>query len=242
MNKLVSSILRVAPAFLVLGLVSTAMAETPEELIGRLEQKEAELKTWEFKATMSMTSPYVSMEQTMTQIGERVDATHAKTRMESSGTMTMTGAPEPMKSSSTLVSDGEFVWAEMNGMGQLQVTKQKADNSESPVAALKAQLATNAAVVKDAEEVNGEMCAVLQMTQGEGEQATVTTQWFSEKTGMLLKLESTGGAMSQKMTMIVTEYKVNEGVDSSKFSYTPPAGVEVMDMTAAEKPAAAVAE
>ena len=118
-------------------------------------------------------------------------------------------------------------------MGQHQVTKTKADTAESPVAALKAQLESTPGVVKDAEEVNGEMCAVLEMTQGEGEQATITTQWFSEKTGMMLKMEQKGGPMGGTMTMLVSEYKVNESVDASKFSYTPPAGVEVMDMTAA---------
>jgi len=242
MNKFASSILRVAPAFLALGLVSTAWAETPEELIARLEAKEAEVKNWEFKATMTMKSPYMSMDQTMTQVGERIDEKRTKSRIESNGTMTMMGQPEPQKSSTTMVSDGEYTWAEMNAMGQQQVTKQKADASDSPVAALKAMVASTPSVVKESEDVNGEKCAVLQMTQGEGDQATVTTQWFSEKTGMMLKMEQTGGPMGGNVTMIVTEYKVNEGVDSSKFSYTPPAGVEVMDMTAAEKPAAAATE
>ncbi len=234
MTKLISSFLRVAPAVLLVGLASTVSAESVDELLARLEKQEASLKTWEFNGTTTMKGGFMSMESTMKQLGSRTADGTVKLRMEVKGKTSIMGAGEPQELSQLMVSDGKIMWSEQQGMGQTQIAKMTADpKMASQLGQFREMLKEEGvkATVKGSEEVNGETCTVLEIARTDGDQTTTVTNWFSEKSGIMLKMTMASPMMGE-VTTLITSYKLNESVDEGQFSYTPPAGAQVNDLTA----------
>ncbi len=234
MTKLISSFLRVAPAFVLVGLASTVSAESVDELITRLEKQEAALKTWEFNGTTTMKGSFMSMDSTMKQVASRTADGAVKMRMEVKGKTTIMGASEPQEVAQLMVSDGKVMWSEQKGMGQTQVAKMAADpKMASQFGQFREMLKEEGvtATVKGSEEVNGEACTILEIARKDGEQTTTVTNWFADKSGVMLKMTMTSPMMGE-VTTLITSYKLNESVDEGQFSYTPPAGVQVNDLTA----------
>lgn len=234
MMKLITSFLRVAPAVLLVGFASTVSAESVDELITRLEKQEASLKTWELNGTTTMKGSFMSMDSTMKQVASRTADGAVKMRMEVKGKSTIMGASEPQEMAQTMVSDGKIMWSEQKAMGQTQVAKMAADpKMASQFGQFREMIKEEGvtATVKGTEEVNGEPCTVLEIARKDGDQTTTVTNWISDKSGLMLKMTMTSPMMGEVVTTI-TSYKINESVDESLFSYTPPAGVQVNDLTA----------
>lgn len=227
MNKLMIRLMLVLTLALVFSPLS---AETPGELLDRLEKKSAALKSWEMTTEMTMKSEYIEMSSKSTMIAKRIDEKSIKMFMDSTSNSKMQGMPGEQKISGKMVSDGTVMWSESDAMGQKTVMKTKAQGDMTGNDALKDLLKGNNAVVKGKETINGQECSVIELSSDAGGETTTTTMWLSEKTGMMVKSE-TKGKSAGTTTLLVTDFKENPSIDDSKFNYTPPAGVEVVDMT-----------
>ncbi len=211
-------------------LASGAQGETAQELMTRLEKKMKDLPSKSMITTseMTMKSPYMSMEQkTKTWSCEKDGKMLSRT--ESDGTQTLAGNKQSSKS--LMVSDGKALWTETTADGMTQVFKADAPQTSAfDLTAMAAQFSSGEWTVKPSEQINGQECAVLQGKQGTGDEMVTTTMWFSEKTGVMLKMHTTG-KMAGDTTVLVTDIQVGVTIADDTFSYSPPAGVQVNDMT-----------
>lgn len=217
-------------ATMMLMLTTGAQAETAKELMARLEKKMKDLPSKSMVTTseMTMKSPYMAMEQKSKSWSCEKDG-KMLSRTETDGTQTLAGNKQTSKS--LMVSDGKAMWTQTTTDGMTQVFKADAPQiSAFDYKAMDAQFSSGEWTVKPSEKINGETCAVLEGKQGSGDQAVTTTMWFSEKTGVMLKMHTTG-KMAGETTVLVTEVRLGETIPDDKFTYSPPAGVEVNDMS-----------
>jgi len=83
----------------------------------------------------------------------------------------------------------------------------------------------NFATVSDA-DLDGEAC---QMFEGKG--AGVTTRvWASKADGMIRRVQDVDASGNTVSDTRVSNIEVNPSLDAARFAYTPPEGVQVMDM------------
>lgn len=202
-------------------------AETPKELLTRLKAKSEAIKSWEMKMESSTKSQYVESSGTISTISKR-DGDTVKSYSEMTSETKIPGMPQPQKNVSKMVSDGKTFWIETKIGDQVTVMKSPATTDPTSLAAIEELLDDGKWEVKPKEAVDGEDCDVLSYTVGEGDQAITTTYWLSDKTGHPKKIVAGGGPMGSNITK-VTSFKENPVIDESKFSYTPPAGANVMD-------------
>ena len=210
-------------------LAGAALAESPEELLNRVGAKAKSLKSYEYTMTSTTKSSAMQMESKGTNCCVREGDT-VMMRMEMTNTMTIQGMP-PQETASVTVSDGKTMWTEMRQGGQTMVMKKAVAKPTDDTAAMKDMLKTGTAKILPSEEISGKKCAVLEITakpEQEGAPSAVSTYWFAEDCGTMMKMEVKSGDTTT--TMLVTELKVDPAIDKSKFSYTPPEGAVVSEM------------
>ena len=217
-------------AMMMMMLTAGAQAETAQEVVARLGKKMKDLPSKSMVTTseMTMKSPYMSMEQkTKTWSCEKDGKMLSRT--ESEGTQTLAGTKQDSKS--LMVSDGKAMWTQTTADGMTQVFKADAPQTSAfDHEAMAAQFNTGEWTVKPSEKINGQECAVLEGKQGTGDEMVTTTMWFSEKTGVMLKMHTTGKAAGDT-TVLVTDVQVGVTIPDDKFSYSPPAGAKVTDVS-----------
>ncbi|MCG3138864.1 MAG: hypothetical protein HJJLKODD_02733 [Phycisphaerae bacterium] len=204
-------------------------AETPEELLNRMEAKFKDFKTISLTSRMSLQSPFAQIEA-VTQSKMWRDGETVRTRSERDINRTDPNG-QARQISSLVVNDGQFQWTEDKEGEQVNVTKRPAPPQQPlDYSQLREKLKTGQVTLKDPEEIKGEPCAVLELVVTAPQPETVK-YWFSEKNGMMVKFVSQG-AMSSTTTLEVEGIKFDEALDAALFTYTPPAGVDVKDLTA----------
>ncbi|MCG3138863.1 MAG: hypothetical protein HJJLKODD_02732 [Phycisphaerae bacterium] len=211
------------PLFVVL-VAGPAFGETPEELLKRVTEKNKAMTSATYK-THSITKSMGFESEDKSTVWMTISGETMKMRSEGESQQKMAGTEQQSKT--LVVSDGEILWSQVETGGQTNVSKMKANKTSpfdySPI------LNMGKATVKDAEDVNGEKCDVLEIVMDQGGQKATTLMYFSQKSGMMLKSVTTGEQMES--TTLITDVQINVSIPDDKFSYTAPAGVEVMDMT-----------
>jgi len=226
---------RLLPGLIALALLaSTASAETAEEALKRLDQKAKQIATAHFKQQMTTSSQMLDSKTDAEVWAKReADGTY-KMRTVSTSDMTFKGIDMPPQKTSVLsVNDGQFMWSETDSQGMKSVSKIKAlPESQTGLASMVDQVNQGKGRVLEPEAIDGKQCVVIEYELDEmGAGMPVTHRmWIAEDTGMMLKSTTKGGYAGDS-EMILKDIKIGVPIEDSTFTYTPPAGVEVMDMT-----------
>ncbi len=140
------------------------------------------------------------------------------------------------------VSDGKdaYTLQEMSGMMGMPPTKQcmkmnpdTADQMQDPRKMFEQLKKDHTLKVEADADFDGEKCWVIAATPKSPSPGMPARQtyMFRQSDGLMSKTESFDAAGKKLSTAEMTKYKLNEKMDKATFEFTPPEGVEVMDMT-----------
>jgi outer membrane lipoprotein-sorting protein len=158
-------------------------------------------------------------------------------RVESKTTSTVDAGGQKMttETKGIMVCDGKFVWSLSETMGQKMVTKMKMAEennalvSESFFASMKKDYKLK--LLPDA-TVEGKTAFVIEATPiKRSESEGATTYYILKDTAITAKTVTTDAAGKPITTMTLTDIKINASVPATRFTFTPPPGVQVMDLT-----------
>ncbi len=178
-----------------------------------------------FKSKTTMDGTYEYMmdgKKTLT----RIDVA-TKTQMD------LGGAQQNIDAKSLSISDGDVMWVLSEQSGQKMVSKMKADDKQVTNWREDMKEWYNLKLLPD-ETVDGKPCYVIEMTPKKSPTAAAeyrTVQYYQKDTCVVVKAVSYGADRKPVSTTTYSEIKINPKLDKSRFKFTPPAGVPVMDMT-----------
>ena len=131
----------------------------------------------------------------------------------------------------TIVTDGETVWKYSAIQRQVLIDHFKADGrSFSPERVLGGAPSGFIPTVLGKERVGGTETVVLKLAaKDEDSFVRVMKLWIDESTWLIRKAEyvDAGGARTE---YLVSEFKVNVGLDDARFTYRIPEGADVVDL------------
>lgn len=140
---------------------------------------------------------------------------------------------QDMDAKSLSVNDGEFMWVLSEQSGQKSVSKLKADEKQSANWRDDMKEWYNVKLLPD-ETIEGKPCYVLEMTPKKavpGDTNYRSVQYYQKDNCVLVKAVVFDAAGKPVSTTTYSDIKINPSLDKSRFKFTPPPGVEVMDMT-----------
>lgn len=145
--------------------------------------------------------------------------------------------------SQTMIGDGEFVYGVMERMGQKQALKAKPDDAQAMDAGsqLSALRKTHELKLLPDQSIDGQTTFVIEATPKEPGIGKTTTH-FAKGTGIMLKVTTQDATGNTAWTMTMSDVKTNPKIDPSRFVFTAPPGVQVMDMTNSRPPSAPAGE
>lgn len=164
-------------------------------------------------------------------------------RVEMNSVMVMKGPmDQTVESKGTSVVDGEFMWSYSESMGNKSATKMKVPENQKNQFDPSAGWEQFHIALKDDEAVGDAKCWVIEMTPKDAAlkaQMSKSVTYYDQKTGLMAKQIGYDGEGKVMSTMTVSDVKINEKIDPKVFTFTPPPGVQVQDMTNAQNPPAA---
>jgi len=130
-----------------------------------------------------------------------------------------------------IVTDGETVWSYSASQQQVLVDRFKMDErSLSPDRVLRGEAGDLAAVVLGKEKLGKHDTVVLKLTPREESSLIKTLKlWVSESDWLVRKAEMVD-LNGKETTYTVTDIRVNPGLEDTRFTFTAPEGVEVVDL------------
>ncbi|MFQ5463408.1 MAG: outer membrane lipoprotein carrier protein LolA [Phycisphaerae bacterium] len=126
-----------------------------------------------------------------------------------------------------LVSDTEYQWQEMPIGSTLLVVKSKAKPVDE-FHALRQLLSQGRARKRNAEDIAGTPCLVIECVGGKQGSRYKSTFWISQKYGLILK-QVTESADGQRRALMTESLEVGKPLDAGMFAYAPPEGARVVD-------------
>lgn len=175
------------------------------------------------KSTLDATYEYTMDGKKML---SRTDST-MKTQTEAGG------VKQDADGKSISVNDGEYTWIQSEQYGQKSVMKIKSDDKQTPNWRADLRDQYNLKLLPD-ETIDGKPCYALEFTPKAPtakEANSRSVQYFQKDNGVMLKAVSYGPDGKVTSTVTYSDIKINPSLDKSRFKYTPPPGVEVVDMT-----------
>ncbi|HWL95054.1 MAG TPA: sigma-E factor regulatory protein RseB domain-containing protein [Phycisphaerae bacterium] len=138
------------------------------------------------------------------------------------------------------VHDGEYTWSYSENNGQKSATKQKGDpaaamNPFDALTSFKESEKMFAIKALPEEKVDGKACWVLEMMPKDESMKQFTGRtlaYYDKETGISLKIVAHDPQGKVMSTTTMTELKTNPSISPDRFKFTPPAGVEVMEIPA----------
>jgi outer membrane lipoprotein-sorting protein len=141
-----------------------------------------------------------------------------------------------------VVCDGETVFQELSLMGKVQVVKTKPENLRSGIATGGETLAERLrkqgeVILLPDEAVDGTPVYVVEVVLNEKARqrmpgaAARTRLWFAKETGARLRIESFNKAGESLSVIAYSDPVFGPELDPSRFEYSPPKGVSVVDVS-----------
>lgn len=219
-------------AFLATAATAPLLAETPDQMLDRIDALRSAIKSVEFESTaVSGAGPLEST----TKVHGWFEFNGGRKMRRIEQTMTMpnpeTGAPVSTKLLS--VSDGRVQWMEQRAEGRPPlVRKASAQADPTDPAEIRRQMRKRSAEVLPPTTVGGEPASVLRLTvpPKPGFSAQATTIFYSDKTGYVLRIDTRRG--DEKVESMNFKYiAFDADIDDAKFAYEPPPDAEVRDVS-----------
>ncbi|MFQ5489337.1 MAG: outer membrane lipoprotein carrier protein LolA [Phycisphaerae bacterium] len=158
-------------------------------------------------------------------------------RLDITGTHEQSFGGQATKSTSTttMISDGQFVYTLADQNGQKMATKAAATkNANTDVRAMFKSMheSYNLKPLPD-ETVDGRICYVIELVPKETQNNPMSRQkyYMCKELGMSIKSVAYDASGKEMMSTLVTEIKTGAKISPDRFKFQPPAGVEVMDLT-----------
>jgi|CXWL01.1.fsa_nt_gi outer membrane lipoprotein-sorting protein len=158
-------------------------------------------------------------------------------RVDSKTTSAVDAGGQKMKTETTglMVCDGKFIWSLSETMGQKMVTKMKI--AEEHAALIGASFF--ASMKKDHklkllsdETIEGKSAFVIEATPiKRSESEGATTYYILKDTALTVKTVTADASGKPITTMTLSDIKINVSIPATRFTFTPPQGVQVMDLT-----------
>jgi outer membrane lipoprotein-sorting protein len=222
-------------AIALLLMAGMAQAETAAEAVRRLHEKSKSVATAHYTQIITNSSQMAESKTTSEVWQMRDENGVTKMRSEMKSEMTMKGMDmPPQKTEAITVMDGELLWSEMQNMGTTMVTKMKTPpEAQMGLEFLVEHVEKGNGRVLEPEAIDGKQCVVIEYTMDDmmGGAGILQRAWIAEENGMMLKSVTKGGDMMGDTEMTIKDVKVGIEIDPAKFTYTPPEGAQVMDMT-----------
>jgi len=227
------------------GLTAGAAAEPLDAVIDKLHGQVSGYKSLQYKMHVRSEMKQEGFSSNSTQdisaaFMKKDDKYLSRLESDTTSVNVVAGNEQKMDVKSLIIFDGEFQWTLNDMMGMKQATKQKADSAReaanplSPKTHFQSQKKSFDLKVLDDESVDGKTCHVIEMTPKDPETKAMigrTVTYFDKKTGINIKSVSYNPSGDVVSTVKITDIKINDNIDPDKFKFTPPAGVQVNDMT-----------
>lgn len=234
-----SRVLRMLAAVASLTLTARLSAATLEEIEKAVDAQFAKINsaTYDMSTTLDMAGQGYTNKSESTGKNEMLrDGAKWKMRMESksSGSMTIAGNTTKSDTTSLVVVDGDFAYSMSDTGGQKSVMKMKGDvyaksaGGKAMFDALRTSM--DVAVLPD-ETVDGVAAYVLDLKPKQAAAGMKMKYYISKENGMPLQILSITEDGKPQMTTKMTNIKINPAIPADRFTFTPPAGVTVTDMT-----------
>lgn len=216
-----------------------AQGETIEDVRKKIADMNKNVKSMQADMKMQTKFEQPGFSQSQETVGTyefKRDGDLVKARSESTmkGTMNAGGMTKEMNQKVLTVSNGKVSYAYSEDETGRSVTKIPVQDqvADDPLGSVEDTY--DMKLLPDA-TVNGDAVYVVEMTPKDGqEQQGVTNKlhyFFRKNDGLLTKMVIFGPDGKPMSTMEYTNIKVNVPIDDSRFDYTPPAGVQVIDMS-----------
>lgn len=130
-----------------------------------------------------------------------------------------------------IVTDGETVWSYSVSQQQVLVDRFKMDErSLTPDRILRGEAGNLTAVLLGKDKIGKHETVVLKLTPTEESSLVKTLKlWVSESDWLVRKAELLD-LNGKETSYTVTEIRLNTGLPDTRFTFTPPAGVEIIDL------------
>lgn len=236
--------IRLASVLVVVAMLAhsaAVRAETLADVEKFIGDKWDKLKSASYDMEMSSNNEGQGYSMKMTSAGKGEvmrDGEKVKIHMETKTTNNMVAAGNTTKTEmlSTMVVDGEFAYTMMDNSGQKSVMKMKAQSYADGAGGkgfLKMLKDSNELSLLPDETIDGQAAYVLEgKPKGAAAAAGQNSKYyFSKDNGMVIQSVSGSADGKAKTIMKVTNIKIDPTIPAEHFSFTPPAGVQVTDMT-----------
>jgi outer membrane lipoprotein-sorting protein len=231
----------------VCSLSGSVWADAVDDVIKKLDESLAKIKSFSMKMKMESTTQMGEMKSRTDAQGTmeflRKDAKElTRTEMDMKSEMSGAGMDQKMSMKSLQISDGHFSWSLVEHMEGPQKGLKFASKSEYQGQMMSAKSMKDLGVLKllPEEKVDGADCYVIEATMKEMPN-TKQVSYFRKADGIAAKAVTlTDGKPTGTMTM--TDIKVNSDISADRFVFKAPEGVEVQDTTKAATPAAPAVE
>lgn len=212
------------------GLIASGAvpAETPEQLLDRLEARASSLATVHVRTIAVQRSPFPAWDEKRTEFWqERVKDT-CRNRIEIEQAAVSNNGKRTVNLRRLEVDQGDQRWIEikMTGPERTRILKDSPACANPFYAEIREYFAEEKATIMPSEKIDGTTCAVLQFQRGA--LPVMTTYWIAEQTGTVLRKTVTRPYANEEMHLV--EFDTTGPIDESLFRYTPPDGAHVNEV------------
>ncbi|HLX59943.1 MAG TPA: hypothetical protein VKX17_01555 [Planctomycetota bacterium] len=235
MNTIVRGVRGLCVLAAVAALIFTAArAETLDGVEKAISEKFDKLTSASYDMEMKADMSQAGFSMTMlsnTKYEMAKDGDKWKIRMESKTSQNMNGTKSD--STSLMVVDGQTAYSMTDTAGQKMVMKMKPDaytkgaGGKGMIQSLKES--GDVSVLPD-ETVDGQAAYVLEV-KSKTPGASAMKYYLSKENGMTVQMLTLGADGKTTGTTKFSNIKINPSIPADHFTFTPPAGVQVMDMT-----------
>jgi outer membrane lipoprotein-sorting protein len=223
--------------FAVCSLSAPALAETVDDVIKKLEDSFAKVKSFSMKMKMEQKSEGNSMDgkgalEFMRKDGKEL----SRTDMDMTSEMKSGDFEMKMVMKSQQISDGQFSYSLIEYLdGPQKGTKQAFKNVYQPQNTSPRYLKEmgDLKLLPD-EKVDGAECYVIEVTLKQ-QPTTKNINYFRKADGIVAKAVTTDNG-KQIGSMHMTDIKLNPDLAADRFVFKAPEGVQVQDMTGGSAP------
>ncbi len=229
-------------ALVVLSFVSGVKAATIEEVEKEIIQAQSKLKSYsavtETRQDMELgPNQRMKLESKGPMVWMHRDAKYLfRMELKSSSVTTINGDETRSKSDTLTVCDGDFMYTLSDSDGQKSAIKAKVDPSHAgDVKGMFAAWRKDSTLkVLPEEKVDGKDCYVVELLPRKkeaGEPFSRQKFWFRKDIGLPVKIVAFGQEDKPAMTTTMTDVKTDVDVQSDRFKFKLPEGVQLMDLT-----------
>lgn len=221
-------------------LAAPVMAETLDEVEAKLKKAYDGMKSYSgnFNMVMDMSMAGNTMHNEMkgpTEWARRDGKIYMRLEMKGKMSVGTAESKTDTESSMLMVCDGEFMWQMTEQMGMKNAMKMKPDPKMiGDISGMFTELKKDADVkVGEATKIEGAECFVIEAKPKTPSPGAPETQifYFRKDNGVMVKMVGKDASGKETMTVTLSDFKANPDISADRFKFTPPEGVQVMDMT-----------